>query len=72
MLHLFNPVQRGWVNCFTVGHAGECFSFVKDRKRWPYVELKLFPRLLSLSRCGAESAPSMMGLEILEVKKGEA
>jgi RNA-directed DNA polymerase len=25
-----NPVLRGWVNYFAVGHASECFGFVKD------------------------------------------
>ena len=25
-----NPVLRGWVNYFAVGHSSECFSFVKD------------------------------------------
>src|SRR5215469_14303004 len=27
---LINPVLRGWVNYFAVGHACECFGFVKD------------------------------------------
>src|SRR5215472_12135251 len=27
---LINPVLRGWVNYFAVGHASECFGFVKD------------------------------------------
>ena len=25
-----NPVLRGWVNYFAVGHSSECFNFVKD------------------------------------------
>jgi RNA-directed DNA polymerase len=25
-----NPVLRGWVNYFRIGHAGRCFSFVQD------------------------------------------
>ena len=25
-----NPILRGWVNYFRIGHAGRCFSFVKD------------------------------------------
>ena len=25
-----NPMLRGWVNYFRIGHAGRCFSFVKD------------------------------------------
>ncbi|MCY0858714.1 group II intron reverse transcriptase/maturase [Cupriavidus sp. D39] len=30
VVQLINPVLRGWVNYFAVGHASECFSFVKD------------------------------------------
>src|SRR5215831_9740399 len=25
-----NPILRGWVNYFAVGHSSRCFSFVKD------------------------------------------
>ena len=25
-----NPVLRGWVNYFAVGHSSECFSFIRD------------------------------------------
>lgn len=25
-----NPVLRGWVNYFAVGHSSECFSFIND------------------------------------------
>lgn len=25
-----NPILRGWVNYFSVGHAGRCFGFIKD------------------------------------------
>ena len=27
VVSLINPVIRGWVNYFAVGHASECFSF---------------------------------------------
>jgi Group II intron, maturase-specific domain len=27
---VLNPVLRGWMNYFAVGHASECFGFVKD------------------------------------------
>src|ERR1700751_3849898 len=30
VVKLTNPVLRGWVNYFAVGHSSECFSFVKD------------------------------------------
>ncbi|MGY6163816.1 group II intron maturase-specific domain-containing protein [Paraburkholderia strydomiana] len=30
MVELINPVLRGWVNYFAVGHSSECFSFIKD------------------------------------------
>jgi RNA-directed DNA polymerase len=29
-ISLINPVLRGWVNYFAVGHSSECFSFIKD------------------------------------------
>lgn len=30
VVHLINPILRGWVNYFAVGHSSECFSYVKD------------------------------------------
>src|ERR1700752_1727350 len=30
VINLINPVLRGWVNYFAVGHSNECFSFIKD------------------------------------------
>ena len=30
VVQLINPMLRGWVNYFAIGHASECFSFVKD------------------------------------------
>jgi hypothetical protein len=30
LINLINPVLRGWVNYFAVGHSSECFSFIKD------------------------------------------
>src|SRR6266436_1273614 len=42
MIELINPILRGWVNYFAVGHSGRCFSFIKDwvekkirRQRFP-------------------------------------
>jgi RNA-directed DNA polymerase len=30
VIQLINPVLRGWVNYFAVGHSSECFNFIKD------------------------------------------
>jgi RNA-directed DNA polymerase len=30
VISLINPVLRGWVNYFAVGHSGECFTYIKD------------------------------------------
>src|SRR6266699_5361702 len=30
VINLINPVLRGWVNYFAVGHSSECFSYIKD------------------------------------------
>ena len=30
VINLINPLLRGWVNYFAVGHSSECFSFIKD------------------------------------------
>src|SRR6516162_906603 len=30
VVQLINPVLRGWVNYFAVGHSSECFNFIKD------------------------------------------
>jgi RNA-directed DNA polymerase len=29
-VQLINPMLRGWVNYFAVGHSSACFSFIKD------------------------------------------
>ena len=30
VIEKINPILRGWVNYFTVGNPGECFSFIKN------------------------------------------
>jgi RNA-directed DNA polymerase len=30
VVQLINPVLRGWVNYFAVGHSSECFAFIQD------------------------------------------
>src|SRR6266545_7202160 len=30
VIQLINPILRGWVNYFAVGHSSRCFSFVQD------------------------------------------
>ena len=30
VVQLINPMLRGWVNYFAVGHSSECFEFIKD------------------------------------------
>jgi RNA-directed DNA polymerase len=41
VIELINPILRGWVNYFAVGHASRCFSFVKD-----WVEKKIRRHLM--------------------------
>jgi RNA-directed DNA polymerase len=41
MIELINPILRGWVNYFAVGHSSRCFSFVKD-----WVEKKIRRHLM--------------------------
>ena len=48
VVQLINPVLRGWVNYFAVGHSSECFSFIKD-----WVEKKIRRHMgRSRNRCG--------------------
>ena len=41
VIELINPILRGWVNYFRVGHASECFGYVKD-----WVEKKIRRHLM--------------------------
>lgn len=41
VIEQINPILRGWVNFFAVGHSSKCFSFVKD-----WVEKKIRRHLM--------------------------
>ena len=41
VVQLINPILRGWVNYFAVGHSRRCFSFVRD-----WVEQKIRRHLM--------------------------
>jgi RNA-directed DNA polymerase len=30
VVQLINPILRGWVNYFAIGHSSECFAFIRD------------------------------------------
>jgi len=30
VIELINPILRGWVNYFAIGHSSECFSFIQQ------------------------------------------
>ena len=49
-----NPILRGWVTYFAIGHAGQCFSFIQN-----WVEIKL--RRLWLRGSGTGSARASVG-----------
>ena len=40
VVELINPILRGWVTYFAIGHSGRCFDFVKD-----WVEMKALRHL---------------------------
>ena len=41
LIELINPILRGWVNYFAVGHSSRCFSMIKD-----WVEKKIRRHLM--------------------------
>ena len=47
VIELINPILRGWVNYFAVGHSSRCFSFVKD-----WVEKKIRRHLMRARKRG--------------------
>jgi RNA-directed DNA polymerase len=42
VIYLINPILRGWVNYFRVGHSSECFGYIKD-----WVEKKIRRHLMN-------------------------
>ena len=46
-MQLINPMLRGWVNYFAVGHSSVCFGFIKD-----WVEKKVRRHMRESSRTG--------------------
>jgi RNA-directed DNA polymerase len=48
VIYLINPILRGWVNYFRVGHASGCFGYIKD-----WVEKKIRRhQMRARKRCG--------------------
>src|SRR6516162_1196537 len=45
VVELINPILRGWVNYFAVGHSSRCFSFVQD-----WVEKKIRRHLMRVRK----------------------
>jgi RNA-directed DNA polymerase len=46
VIEVINPILRGWVNYFAVGHSSRCFSFIKD-----WVEKKIRRHLMRARKC---------------------
>jgi RNA-directed DNA polymerase len=46
VVKLINPILRGWVNYFAVGHSSRCFSFIKD-----WVEKKIRRHMMRARKC---------------------
>ena len=47
---MIDPMLRGWVNYFAVGHSSECFSFIKD---WVEKKVRRIWRMLRNERASA-------------------
>jgi RNA-directed DNA polymerase len=53
---LINPILRGWVNYFAVGHSSRCFGYVKD-----WVEKKVRRHLMRAGGKGASVGTGGVG-----------
>ena len=69
VIHLINPVLRGWVNYFAVGHSSECFSFIKD---WVEKKVRKIGWRRRSERLGGEEgqAPTGAGSEAKGLRLG--
>jgi RNA-directed DNA polymerase len=56
VVKLINPMLRGWVNYFAVGHSSACFSFIKD-----WVEKKVRRHMLRLGNARASAGRGGVG-----------
>jgi RNA-directed DNA polymerase len=46
VIEMINPILRGWVNYFAIGHAGRCLTFIKN-----WVEQKIRRHLMRARKC---------------------
>lgn len=46
VIELINPILRGWVNYFRIGHSSQCFCYVRD-----WVERKIRRHLMRARQC---------------------
>jgi hypothetical protein len=69
VVQLINPILRGWVNYFAVGHSSERFSFIKD-----WVEKKIRRRRglgiggASVGRGGVDNGFTMNSSYLMAIK----
>lgn len=48
VLYFINPILRGWVNYFAIGHSGRCFSYIR---RWVEIKVRRHLARARKSRC---------------------
>jgi hypothetical protein len=62
VVQLINPILRGWVNYFAVGHSSRCFSFIKD-----WVDKKIRRHMLRATAKAVEHPPApKVGAPVLD------
>jgi RNA-directed DNA polymerase len=55
VVQLINPVLRGWVNYFAVGHSSECFGFIRD---WGKPNIRVASRKVVYLTCWVSTSKS--------------